>query len=136
MSTVASESLSAFNDLKLSKRSKFIIFALSPEKTQIVVDKTSSDDDYQSFLAELPGNRCKCAVYDFEYEIGGGEGKNTEIVHYTVSAPAFPKMVYSSSKDALRRAFNGTAADTQGADSFEVAYDPVLERVRRGAGSH
>ncbi|KAM9936300.1 hypothetical protein OXX80_004142 [Metschnikowia pulcherrima] len=43
--TVASESLSAFNDLKLSKRSKFIIFALSPEKTPIVVDKTSSDDD-------------------------------------------------------------------------------------------
>ncbi|KAM9890953.1 hypothetical protein OXX79_011068 [Metschnikowia pulcherrima] len=104
--TVAGESLSAFNDLKLSKRSKFIIFALSPKKTPIVVDKTSSDDDYESFLPELPGNRCKCA------------------------------MVYASSKDALIRAFNGTAADIQGADSFEVAYDPVLERVRRGAGSH
>ncbi|KAM9907135.1 hypothetical protein OXX79_001136 [Metschnikowia pulcherrima] len=137
--TVASESLSAFNDLKLSKRSKFIIFALSPEKSPIVVDKTSSDDDSQSFLAELRGYRCKCAVYDFEYEIGGGEGKKTEIVHYTWSpntAPACPKIVYASSKDALRRALNGFTADIQGMDIFEVAYDPVLERVSRGAGSH
>ncbi|KAM9917182.1 hypothetical protein OXX80_013351 [Metschnikowia pulcherrima] len=134
--TVAGEPLSAFNELKLSKRSKFIIFALSPEKTPIVVNKTSSDDDYQSFLAELPGNRCKCAVYDFEYKIGSGEGKKTEIVHYTVSAPAFPKKVYASSKDALRRALNGFTADIQGMGFFEVAYDPVLERVSRGAGSH
>ncbi|KAM9923585.1 hypothetical protein OXX80_011503, partial [Metschnikowia pulcherrima] len=71
--TVADESLAAFNDLKLGKKSKFIIFALNAEKTQIVVDKTSSDDDYESFLAELPEDECKYAVYDFEYEIGGGE---------------------------------------------------------------
>ena len=122
--------MSAFNDLKLSKRSKFIIFALSPEKTPIFVDKTSSDDEYESFLVGLLGNEC------FEYEIGGGEGKKTEIVHYTVSAPAFPKKVYASSKDALRRALNGFTADIQGMDFSEVAYDPVLERVRRGAGSH
>ncbi|KAM9906904.1 hypothetical protein OXX79_001269 [Metschnikowia pulcherrima] len=137
--TVADESLAAFNDLKLGKKSKFIIFALNAEKTQIVVDKTSSDDDYESFLAELPENECKYAVYDFEYEIGGGEGKRTKIVFYTWSpdtAPVRSKMVYASSKDALRRALNGIAADIQGTDFSEVAYDSVLERVSRGAGSH
>ncbi|KAM9918746.1 hypothetical protein OXX80_012884, partial [Metschnikowia pulcherrima] len=109
------------------------------EKTQIVVDKTSSDDDYESFLAELPEDECKYAVYDFEYEIGGGEGKRTKIVFYTWSpdtAPVRSKMVYASSKDALRRALNGIAADIQGTDFSEVAYDSVLERVSRGAGSH
>ncbi|KAM9919435.1 hypothetical protein OXX59_007943 [Metschnikowia pulcherrima] len=137
--TVADESLAAFNDLKLGKKSKFIIFALNAEKTQIVVDKTSSDDDYESFLAELPEDECKYAVYDFEYEIGGGEGKRTKIVFYTWSpdtAPVRSKMVYASSKDALRRALNGIAADIQGTDFSEVAYDSVLERVSRGAGSH
>ena len=131
--------MAAFNDLKLGKKSKFIIFALNAEKTQIVVDKTSSDDDYESFLAELPEDECKYAVYDFEYEIGGGEGKRTKIVFYTWSpdtAPVRSKMVYASSKDALRRALNGIAADIQGTDFSEVAYDSVLERVSRGAGSH
>ncbi|KAM9887955.1 hypothetical protein OXX79_013251 [Metschnikowia pulcherrima] len=73
-------------------------------KTPIVVDKTSSDDEYESFLVD--------------------------------TAPARSKMAFASSKDALRRALNGIAADIQGTDFFEVAYDPVLERVSRVAGSH
>ncbi|KAM9914772.1 hypothetical protein OXX59_008555 [Metschnikowia pulcherrima] len=50
--TVADESLSAFNDWTSGKRSKFTIFALSPEKSPIAVDKTSSDDEYESFLVD------------------------------------------------------------------------------------
>ncbi|KAJ8135314.1 hypothetical protein OY671_011473, partial [Metschnikowia pulcherrima] len=60
--TVADESLSAFNDLKLGRMPKFVIFASRPESS-IVVDNTSSDDDYESFLAELPENECEYAVY-------------------------------------------------------------------------
>ncbi|KAM9931365.1 hypothetical protein OXX80_008983 [Metschnikowia pulcherrima] len=102
--TVTDEFLSAFNDWTSGKRSKFTIFALSPEKTPIAVDKTSSDDEYESFLVD--------------------------------TAPARSKMAYASSKDSSRRALNGFAADIQGTDFFEVAYDPVLERVSRVAGSH
>ncbi|KAM9922178.1 hypothetical protein OXX59_006018 [Metschnikowia pulcherrima] len=123
--TVADESLSAFNDWTSGKRSKFTIFALSPEKTPIAVDKTSSDDEYESFLVVLPGNECKYA--------------RTKIVYYTWSpddAPARSKMVYASSKDSSRRALNGIAADIQGTYFLKVAYDSVTERVSRGAGSH
>ncbi|KAM9922241.1 hypothetical protein OXX80_011928, partial [Metschnikowia pulcherrima] len=119
--TVADESLSAFNDWTSGKRSKFTIFALSPEKSPITVDKTSSDDEYESFL----------------WEIGGGEGKRTKIVYYTWSPDdARSKMVYASSKDSSRRALNGIAADIQGTYFFKVAYDSMTERVSRGAGSH
>ncbi|KAM9929881.1 hypothetical protein OXX80_009539 [Metschnikowia pulcherrima] len=65
-STVADESLSAFNDLKLGKKFEFVIFASRPEKMQIFVDNTSSDDDHESFLAELPENECEYASYDYE----------------------------------------------------------------------
>ncbi|KAJ8139654.1 hypothetical protein OY671_007138 [Metschnikowia pulcherrima] len=65
--TVADKSfLSAFNDLKLGKKSKFVIFASRPEKMPIFVDNTSSDDDHESFLDELPKNECKYASYDYE----------------------------------------------------------------------
>lgn len=136
---VADESLAAFNDLKLGKKYKFIIFALNAEKTKIVVEETSTDVEYDAFLEKLPENECKYAVYDFEYEIGGGEGKRNKIVFYTWSpdtAPVRSKMVYASSKDALRRALNGISADIQGTDFSEVAYETVLEKVSRGAGSH
>lgn len=45
-------------------------------------------------------------------------------------------MVYASSKDALRRALNGVSSDIQGTDFSEVAYEAVLEKVSKGAGSH
>lgn len=53
------------------------------------------------------------------------------------------KMLYASSKDALRKALVGIAAEIQGTDLSEVSYDagtltrernlyPVLEKVTRG----
>lgn len=125
--------------MKLGKKSKFIIFALNDKKTEIIVEETSTEQSYDAFLEKLPENDCKYAVYDFEYEIGGGEGKRSKIVFYTWSpdtAPIRSKMVYASSKDALRRALNGVSTDIQGTDFSEVAYESVLERVSKSAGSH
>ncbi|KAF3989863.1 hypothetical protein FT663_03434 [Candidozyma haemuli var. vulneris] len=136
---VADESLQAFNDLKLGKKHKFIIYKLNESKTEIVVEETSTDADYDAFLEKLPENDCKYAIYDFEYEIGNGEGKRNKIVFFTWSpdtAPIRSKMVYASSKDALRRALNGVSTDIQGTDFSEVAYESVLEKVSRAAGSH
>ncbi|EGW31935.1 uncharacterized protein SPAPADRAFT_61041 [Spathaspora passalidarum NRRL Y-27907] len=132
--SVSDDALSTFNELKLGKKFKFIIFSLNDNKTEIVVESTSTDTDYDAFLEKLPENECKYAIYDFEYEIGGGEGKRSKIVFFTWSpdtAPVRSKMVYASSKDALRRALNGVAADVQGTDFSEVAYESVLEKVSR-----
>lgn len=136
---VADESLQAFNDLKLGKKYKFILYGLNDNKTEIVVRETSSDASYDSFLEKLPEDDCLYAIYDFEYELNGNEGKRSKIVFYTWSpdtAPIRSKMVYASSKDALRRALNGVSTDIQGTDFSEVSYETVLERVSRGAGSH
>lgn len=136
---VADESLTAFNDLKLGKKYKFVLFGLNDNKTEIIVKDTSSEEEYDAFLEKLPENDCLYAVYDFEYEIGGNEGKRSKIVFYTWSpdtAPIRSKMLYASSKDALRRALNGVSTDIQGTDFSEVAYESVLDKVSRGAGSH
>lgn len=136
---VADESLNSFNDLKLGKKYKFVLYGLNDNKTAIVVKETSSDDSYDAFLEKLPENECLYAVYDFEYELNGNEGKRSKIVFYTWSpdtASVRAKMVYASSKDALRRALNGVSTDIQGTDFSEVSYETVLEKVSRGAGSH
>lgn len=131
--------MTAFNDLKLGKKYKFVLFGLNDNKTEIIVKDTSSEEEYDAFLEKLPENDCLYAVYDFEYEIGGNEGKRSKIVFYTWSpdtAPIRSKMLYASSKDALRRALNGVSTDIQGTDFSEVAYESVLDKVSRGAGSH
>jgi len=41
-------------------------------------------------------------------------------------------MVYASSKESIKRSFNGIGAEIQGTDYAEVSYDSVLEKVSKG----
>ncbi|KAI0464764.1 cofilin [Komagataella kurtzmanii] len=136
---VSDESLTAFNDLKLGKKHKYVIYKINDSKTEIIVDKISSDESYDAFLEALPEDDSRYAVYDFQYEISSTEGKRSKIIFFTWSpetASVRSKMIYASSKDALRRALNGVSTDIQGTDFSDVAFESVLERVSRGAGSH
>lgn len=125
--------------MKLGKKYKFILYALNDSKTEIIVKETSTEQDYDAFLEKLPENECLYAIYDFEYDLGNNEGKRSKIIFFTWSpdtAPVRSKMMYASSKDALRRALNGVSTDIQGTDFSEVAYESVLEKVTRAGGYH
>lgn len=129
------ECVSTFETLKLGRgdKLKYIVYKLSNDNRTIVVEKTSKDVEYESFIADLPENDCRYAVYDFDYDTE--EGKRSKICFYTWSpdtAPVRSKMVYASSKDALRRSLNGIAAEVQGTDFSEVAQETVLEKVSKG----
>jgi uncharacterized membrane protein len=43
-----------------------------------------------------------------------------------------PKMVYASSKDALKRALNGIATEFQANDEDDIEYQSVLTKVSKG----
>jgi cofilin len=43
-----------------------------------------------------------------------------------------PKMVYASSKDALKRALNGIATEFQANDEEDIEYQSVLKKVSKG----
>ncbi|RVD88408.1 uncharacterized protein DFL_002595 [Arthrobotrys flagrans] len=132
--TVASDCISTFEELKLRKTSRYIIYKLNDTKSSIVVDKSSTETEYDKFLGDLPENDCRWAVYDFAYKLAEGEGERNKIVFISWSpdnAPIRSKMVYSSSKDALRRAFNGIGADIQGTDYAEVSTEALLDKVNR-----
>ncbi|VVT53577.1 uncharacterized protein SAPINGB_P003644 [Magnusiomyces paraingens] len=137
---VADEAIEAFNELKQAKsKVKYVIYKLSENLKSIVVDKKSSDTQYDDFVNDLPEDDCRYAVYDFEYETQSGEGIRNKLIFISWSpdtAKVKSKMVYASSKDAIRRSLPGITNEIQGTDLDEIAYDTVLERVSRSAGSH
>ncbi len=51
--SVSQECITAFSDLKLSKKYKYIIFKLSDDKKQIVVEDASADPDWEVFRKKL-----------------------------------------------------------------------------------
>ncbi|KAF5360671.1 hypothetical protein D9756_004989 [Leucocoprinus leucothites] len=124
----AQECLEVYQELKLKKIHKYIIYALNPTFTQIVVEKKSHADDYEEFLSQLPENEPRYAVYDVEYESEGG-GRRNKIVFIAWTpdnAKIKQKMVYASSKDALRKSLIGIAVEVQASDFSEAAYESEL----------
>jgi len=47
-------------------------------------------------------------------------------------APQYPRMMYSTSKEAIKRALNGLAADIQANDADDIEYDSIISRVSKG----
>lgn len=147
---IAYQDLKTTNALKTKNARKFIIFRVSDDKKTIVVDDktdqqfTQSTDgnedekrqeEYNHFVGLLPKDECRWAVYDLEYELDGGAGKRKKLVFLIWSpdtAKISVKMLYASSKDALRRGLDGIAFEVQATDQDEVAYGPVVEKARRG----
>ena len=82
--SVSPECVSKFNELKLGKSIKYIIYKLSDNYKEIVVEDSSSDPDWETFQDKLmkaraghkgrEGKGPRYAVYDFQYELEGGEG--------------------------------------------------------------
>ncbi|KAK3632304.1 hypothetical protein LTR56_016437 [Elasticomyces elasticus] len=146
--SVSPDCITAFNELKLGKGQtpKWIIYKISDDWKEIVVEETSTEADYPKFREKLLAAKSKnkkgeegmggrYAVYDFEYEAPNGEGKRNKIVFLSWvpdDAPQYPRMMYSTSKDALKRALNGVAVDIQANDADDIEHESVLQRVSKG----
>ncbi|KAF2107568.1 hypothetical protein BDV96DRAFT_606411 [Lophiotrema nucula] len=144
--SVAPECITAFNELKLGKDTKYIIFKISDDWKEIVVEETSTTDDWSAFREKLLSAKSKnkqgkegiggrYAVYDVQYELQSGEGTRNKITFISWipdDSPQYPRMMYSSSKEALKRALNGLAADIQANDADDIELDSILSRVAKG----
>ncbi|KNC29765.1 hypothetical protein FF38_00984, partial [Lucilia cuprina] len=76
---VHDDSLKAFNELKLGGGKKdspnYVIYRISDDKTQIIVEQKGRAASYDEFIELLPENECRYACYDFDYTLPGGAGK-------------------------------------------------------------
>ncbi len=51
--TVSQDCITAFNDLKLSKKYKYIVYKLSDDYKEIVVEHASDNSDWEDFREKL-----------------------------------------------------------------------------------
>jgi Cofilin/tropomyosin-type actin-binding protein len=102
--SVAPECISAFNELKLGKDIKWIIYKISDDWKEIVVEETSKDPDYGVFREKLLNAKSKdkrgkegiggrYAVFDIQYELESGEGTRNKITFISWSPDDAPQYV-------------------------------------------
>ncbi|AEO71550.1 uncharacterized protein THITE_2171639 [Thermothielavioides terrestris NRRL 8126] len=144
--SVNAECVSAYNELKSTRKYKYVIFKLSDDNKEIVVDSTSQEgDSYETFRTKLieattksktgaVGKGPRYAVYDVEYELASGEGTRNKITFIAWSpddAGVMAKMVYASSKEALKRALPGIAVEVQANDPDDIEFESLVRTVSK-----
>uniref|UniRef100_A0A8C9P025 ADF-H domain-containing protein n=1 Tax=Spermophilus dauricus TaxID=99837 RepID=A0A8C9P025_SPEDA len=126
---VADEVCCIFYDMKvrkcsmpeeIKKRKKSVIFCLSADKKCIIVEEgkeilvgdvgATITDPFKHFVGMLPEKDCHYALYDASFETK--ESRKEELMFF--------KMIYVSSKDAIKKKFQGVCSCTH----------KLLERLR------
>ncbi|KAJ8367147.1 hypothetical protein AAFF_G00330640, partial [Aldrovandia affinis] len=131
--TVNEEVIRVFNDMKVrkssssdevKKRKKAVLFCLSEDKKKIIVEEgkqilvgdigESVEDPYACFVKLLPLNDCRYGLYDATYETKESKKEDLVFVFWAPEgAPLKSKMIYASSKDAIKKKFTGIKHEWQ-----------------------
>lgn len=123
-----------FDDMKHGKKTnRYMQMKMSDDSKQIVIDKLApKSESYDDFISQLPTDQCRYAVVDFPFE-GSETGAQKEVLVFVVWCPegasVKQKMLYASSKDAIKSTCGGVAAEIQATDFDEVSRDTVLGKV-------
>ncbi|CAG8551080.1 1846_t:CDS:2 [Racocetra persica] len=137
--TASDECMEVFQELKLKKKYKYILYKINDDKDkpEIILDRAKESATYEDFknvLVNEMKEEPRYAIYDFDYE-KPGEGQRNKIVFFSWvpdnTHNVKLKMLYASSKDAIRKRLVGIAVEVQGTDAEEVDYAAVLEKVTR-----
>ena len=145
--TVSQDCITAYNELKLSKKYKYIIFKLSDDWKEIVIEESSDDSNWENFRQKLldatsksksgaVGKGPRYAVYDFEYNTTDGVRNKLAFIAWSPDdAGVQPKMIYASSKEALKRSLTGLATEYQANDGDDIEYDTIIKIVSKGGAN-
>jgi cofilin len=136
---VEDECKTAFQEVKLGHKYRYIVFKLTDDLRTIVVDTKAEPaatyDDFTKQMMEAEAlQECRYAIFDVEYETVDGQPRN-KICFFMWSpetAKIKQRMVYSSSKDALKKALGeGIGKEIQANDHGDLEFKSVMEIIRK-----
>ncbi|XP_075959095.1 cofilin-1 [Anarhichas minor] len=130
---VTDEVIAVFNDMKVrkaqpseeekKKRKKAVLFCLSADLKNIVLDEgkeillgdlVNISDPFGHFVGMLPQKDCRYALYDATFETKETKKEDLVFIFWAPEdAPLKSKMIYASSKDAIKRKFQGIKHEWQ-----------------------
>lgn len=130
-----------FQNLKMGKQYKYLIFGLSNDMKEIIVTKKASPEaEYSEMVTDLRKIRdqgqCCYVVYSAKYTTGEmqmARGKIMFVMWTPSEASVKQKMVYASSAIAFKRELGqGIGMSITSGDDDEIAWEEVLCKLREG----
>merc|ERR1711907_195571 len=126
------ECMIEFEQMKIRSAYQYIVFKITDDKKSIVIEeKGAKGASFEEFTAKLPDNDCRYAVLDVEIATKSGATTNKLIfiAWSDDNASVKPKMLYASSKDALKKALTGINEEYQATERGDLDYKEIQKKA-------
>ena len=135
--SVADDLISQFNDFKLGRitpKPKYLVYVIAGD--EVVVEHVGLDEgenSFNAFTALMPENDCRFAVYDMDFETNDGRPVNKLVlVAWSPDTSKIKaKMVYSGTKDAVKRALQGIGVNVTATDLSELTHEELVRACKQ-----
>jgi len=130
--TISAECQKEFNEMKLKKHSRFLVFKIENKKEIIIETQGEREKKYSDFAAALPPAEPRYAVCDVDYTTND-DMENSKLVFFHWSpenSKVKDKMLYAASKDTIKNALQ-CAEEVQATDNDEIDEKEIVKKFRK-----
>mmetsp|Transcript_50597 Transcript_50597/g.94490 ORF Transcript_50597/g.94490 Transcript_50597/m.94490 type:complete len:137 (+) Transcript_50597:80-490(+) len=131
---VSDECQDKYNEIKMKKEMRYVIFKIQ-DKKEIVVESTGpASEKYEDFVKKLPEAEPRYALIDYDYM--STDGRPQSKLCFVFWSPddktsVKDRMLYASSKDALKKKMPGIMKEVQANDMGDLAEDDVTALMQK-----
>ncbi|XP_020576055.1 actin-depolymerizing factor 11-like isoform X2 [Phalaenopsis equestris] len=129
---VADHCKDIFLELQRRKTHRYVIFKIDEKLKEVVVEKTGgTTESYDDFVASLPENDCRYAIYDFDFVTQ--ENCQKSKIFFIAWSPSMSriraKMLYATSKARFRWELDGVHYEIQATEPKEMGIEVLRDRA-------
>jgi len=136
--------IEAFQQMKIpdpkEPRKRCIIFKISDDKKKIVIEKTilkdtnkTQEEEYAEIVQTLPPREGRYVVWDLLIPNAKSGKENDKLIFMSWSpddAPVTSRMIFASSKDAIKKKLQGIGTAVDCSDFSDTDYQLVCDKSK------
>mmetsp|Transcript_57432 Transcript_57432/g.153433 ORF Transcript_57432/g.153433 Transcript_57432/m.153433 type:complete len:138 (-) Transcript_57432:355-768(-) len=120
-----------FEQIKMKKDLRYVIYCIEDKKTIKFEKEGEVDKTFDDFKKALPEDQPRYAVIDYPYksEDGRDQSKLTFVFWSPDTCGVKDKMLYASSKDAIKKKLTGIMKEMQCNDEGDLDEDNFTKKM-------
>jgi len=141
---VTEKCIEAFQEMKIpdpsKPRNRCIIFKISEDKKKIEIERTvlkdankTQEDEYNEIVQTLPPKEGRYIVWDLLIPNAKSGKENDKLIFMSWSpddAPVQSRMIFASSKDAIKKKLQGIGTAVDCSDYDDAKYQDVCDKSK------
>ena len=125
---VSDACVEVYNEIKMKKSKKYVLFKIENKKEIVIDCDGDASKTFDDFKAALPEDQPRYGLVDINYTTD--DGREQSKLTFVMWSPddkcgVKDKMLYASSKDAIKKKFTGIMKELQANDMSDLTDDEV-----------